>query len=81
MVEVVRNTKKAAHPATEKKFRRLMRQMPGSFSGGLSCLGFFTAAAATGLGVAGATGLGARDFAASFAAEELDGGGSTFGTS
>lgn len=41
IVEVAMKTKNAAHPATEKKFRLLMRQIPWSSSGGLSCLGFF----------------------------------------
>ena len=45
-VEVARKTKKAAQPATEKKFRLLMRQMPGSASGALSCFGFLTTGAA-----------------------------------
>ncbi len=61
-VEVAMKTKKAAHPATEKKFRRLMRQMPGSSSGALSCFGFLTAGAG-GFGAAAAVG-GATGFAA-----------------
>ena len=57
IVDVAMKTKNAAHPATEKKLRRLMRQMPWSSSGGRSCLGFFIAGTAT-TGVDGA-GLGA----------------------
>ena len=58
IVEVARKTKNAAQPATEKKFRRLMRQMPRSFSGGLSCFGFLVAGvAAFGVGVGASFGL------------------------
>lgn len=46
MVEVARNTKKDAQPATEKKLRLLIRQIPASSGGGLSCLGFFIVGAA-----------------------------------
>jgi hypothetical protein len=38
---VARKTKNPAQPATEKKLRLLMRQIPGSSSGALSCFGFF----------------------------------------
>lgn len=46
IVDVAMNTKNAAHPATEKKFLRLILQMPWSCSGGRSCFGFFTETAA-----------------------------------
>src|SRR6267378_2293068 len=60
MVEVARNTKNAAHPASEKKFRRLIRQMPRSSSGGLSCLGFLIAPAVAG-GFGGGTATAGAD--------------------
>src|SRR5579862_8981502 len=64
MLEVAINTKNAPHPATPIKLRRLIRQIPGSSTGGLSCLGFLIAegAAATGgfaaVGVTGVAGSG-----------------------
>jgi hypothetical protein len=91
IVEVARKTKKAAQPATEKKLRRLIRQIPKSSSGGLSCFGFFIACGDGDLGgdsgtlesgllpLFGADGCFAASPDGSDCNEELSGGDPTFG--
>src|SRR5437016_21296 len=76
IVDVARKTKNAAQPATEKKFLRLIRQMPGSPSGGRSCFGFLIAAtfgvaliavpSAGAAGTGGTAGAPAAGFVGSF---------------
>ena len=73
IVETARKTKNAAHPATEKKLRRLILQMPGSSSGALSCFGFLTPPA----GGADFAGAGETGFAGVATVEAPAGGGGT----
>src|SRR6185436_18306782 len=74
-VEVAIKTKNAAQPAIEKKFRRLMRHIPWSSSGGRSCFGFLIAggaltAAGAGFGTWGSVG-GTEGTPAGFGAFEF----------
>ena len=59
--------KKANHPATFRKLFLLIRQMPWSSSGGLSCLGFLTSARTARCGTCG--------FGAAATAGSADGAG------